>query len=208
MVMTEGQTGEPRWVADTLAKWWSDVKLFAATAARLALRPRAFGATWSTGQMRAMNPLGFMAASWPLLLPLDYGLQQLLGWSHRTNVPLIVEVARALRPFLSAIPIAMLLHVLFLFTGSRRRFTTTLGASMYWMALATAGWVVGLVGCLVSGAGHWLPNLTGYLTMIWGALVLAGVHRLHWFWCLVGLAISAPAALIGVNVLLNRLGLA
>lgn len=205
-MMREGETGEPRWLGDTLAMWWSDAKLFAATAARLALRPRAFGATWSTSEMRAMNPLGFMAVTWPLLLPLDYGLQQLLGWSRRTNVPLIVDVARAIRPYLSAIPIAVLLHVLFLVTGSRRRFTTTLGASIYWMTLATAGWVVGLVGCVLFGAGQWLPNLTGYLTMIWGALIMSGIHRLHWFWCLVGLAASAPAALIGMNALLNRLG--
>jgi hypothetical protein len=195
---------EPRWLRDVAALWWTEVKLFASTAARFVTAPRRFGADWAVGRMRAMNPLGFLAASWPLLLPLDYGLQRWLGWDRRPNVDFTIEMARAMRPYLMIVPIALLTHAFLRLRGSRRSVTTTLGILLYWMAFVVFAWVVGLVVCFVVPVGGVLPKVATLATAPWGALALSGAHRRRFAFCLASLLVSSIACILAVNAVLDR----
>lgn len=178
--------GEPRWDRELLALWKQELALFVSTAAGFARHPQRFGAEWAAGRSRAMNPLGYLAASWSILLPIDYGLQA-VGRGGSSDVPLLIELARAVRPYLFVIPMAVLLHLAFRWTSARRRLSTTLGILLYWTTLSIVGWIVGVAANLALHAGSWLPHVTGYATMLWGGLALAGAHRVPWG---VGLAAS------------------
>jgi len=154
-----------------------------------------------------MNPLGFLAASWPLLLPLDYGLQRWLGWDNRTNVSFFIEAARLLRPYLMVIPVGFAMHMIFRVVGSRRRWTTTMGLLLYWMVLFAAVWVLGLLACRAFRVGNWLPKMICMLTLAWGALALAGAHRTRWWWTLLALVGVTAISIFSVNKLLDSLRL-
>jgi hypothetical protein len=112
--------GEPRWANDALRLWIAETRLFWSTAFAFVAHPRRFGEEWSAGRQPAMNPLGFLAICWPILLPIDYGLQRLLGWDSRPDVSFTVAVARAARPYLFLLPTAPLLHWIFAALGSRK----------------------------------------------------------------------------------------
>jgi hypothetical protein len=205
MTAGEPQAGEPRWLREAFVLWWTETRLFFSTLARLATRPRRFGAEWADGSTRAMNPLGFLLASWPLLLPIDYGLQRLLGWDRRPNVSFMIEAARAMRPYLFVIPMALLLYGFFRAAESTRKLTTTVGILLYWSVLGILGWIAGLLVCFVAPVGSTVPKLTSLCTMAWGALALAGAHRVHWAWCLGGMLGCGAASLMSVNDLLEWL---
>jgi hypothetical protein len=190
--------GEPRWIRDAVVAWWDEIRHFFSTAAGFVRSPRRFGSAWADGEGRAMNPLAFLVSSWPILLPIDYGLQRVLRWDVRPEQPLIVELSRAIRPYLFLIPVSILLTAVFRLTGSRRRLTTTLGLLLYWMVFAVLAWIVGLLGCLVTGAGSWLATTSMYLTLPLAALALAGAHRLPWGWCLI---VSYPSCVVSFKLI-------
>jgi hypothetical protein len=196
---------EPRWVHELLRAWWREILLFAATAARFACHPRRFGAEWATGRRTAMNPLGFVAASCPILLPLDYGLQA-LGHASRPDVPLALELARSARPYLFVVPMTLLTALLFRMGGSRRRLTTTLGILLYWTVLSIVGWIVGVVLNVGFHLGDVVPHLAGYLTMIWGGLALGGAHQVRWGWALLAFTPSCVLSIVAVSRSLSWLG--
>jgi hypothetical protein len=206
MRVEENAQEEPRWVRDLAQLWIDELRLFAVTAFRFAVSPRRFGAAWASGAFRAMNPLAFLAASWPILLPIDYGLQALDGHESRPDLPLATEVARSIKPYLYVVPLTLILFVVFRLAGSRRRLTTTAGILLYWTAFSIVGWIVGVVLNLGFHVSHWLPHVTGYLTSIWGALALAGAHRIRWGWCLLAFVPSCLVAIRGVGRLLTVLG--
>jgi hypothetical protein len=196
---------EPHWTRDALLLWWAEVRLFFSTLARFVTHPHRFGAQWANGEVRAMNPLGFLLSSWPILLPLDYGIQQWAGWDQRPSVGLTVEIARALRPYLFVLPMALLLYGFFRAADSRRRLTTTLGLLLYWSVLAIVGWIVGLLICWATPFGWWVPQTCSAITMIWGALALAGAHEVHWAWCLAAVLGTGAASVLSINDLLDSL---
>jgi hypothetical protein len=196
---------EPRWIRDAWMLWWSEVRLFFFTFARFAKNPRRFGAEWASGELRAMNPFGFLLASWPLLLPIDYGLQRWLGWDRRPSVGFMIEAARAMRPWMFVIPASMLLYGFFRSAESTRRFGTTLGILLYWSVFGVLGWVIGLALCMVVPAGNWLPKLLSMISTIWGGLALSGAHRVHWAWCIPAILACGFASTSSVNSLLDWL---
>jgi hypothetical protein len=198
------QDPDPRWIRELVVAWKNEIVLFAMTAYRFGRAPLRFGREWAGGQARAMNPLVFLASSWPLLLPVDYGLQRLL-WDRgaQGDVPLALEVSRAIRPYLLVLPTSLLIFGVFRLTGSRRRLSTTLGILMYWMVFASAGWIVGLLAALAFHLGKWAPMVAGYLTMIWGAAALSGAYGFHWAWCLLALFPSCLAGFRIINALLE-----
>src|SRR5262245_31166321 len=106
-----GHFGEPHWLRDAGALWAYELRRFTTTAAAFLRHPNAFGADWTSGRLDVMNPLGFLGVSWPLLLPIDYGLQRLMGWDRRENLSFFIEAARTLRPYLLLVPAALLVHV-------------------------------------------------------------------------------------------------
>jgi hypothetical protein len=197
---------EPSWARDLARLWWEEIRLFVSTAARFVASPRRFGAEWASGQRRAMNPLAFLAASWPILLPIDYGLQALARHQPQPNHPLIVELVRSIRPYIFAIPLTLILFAIFRLAGSRRHLTTTLGILLYWSVFSILGWIVGVVGNLAFQVGEWLPHVTGYLTTIWGAMALAGAHRIRWGWSLLAFVPSSLLAIRGTSRVLDWLG--
>lgn len=197
---------EPPWLREIAALWLKEGRSFGATAWAFIARPRAFGAAWASGRLPAMNPLGFLVASFSLLLPLDYGLQRLAGWDRRAQVAIFVELARLLRPYLLSIPMALIAHGILRALGSRRRFGTTLGVYLYWITWFGTAWVLGMLLCLAFNANDWLPKCCSLLTMIWAALALAGAHRKAWIVCLVVASVATLASIVGVNALLKWRG--
>lgn len=199
---------EPRWVHELAALWWHELRLFLATAAALLRDPRGFGRAWADGRLglRVMNPLTFVALSWPVLLPLDYGLPRLMGWDRRTDVAFMVELARALRPYLLLAPMSLLLFACFRLLGSRRRLATTAGLLFYWMVLVSAAWVAGLFGCWITGVRDWLCWLMSALTLPWAAFALAGAHGKPWPLCLAAVLPAAYLAPRLLNPVLEWLG--
>lgn len=202
------ETG-PRWIRDLLRLWLDELRLFGRTALGLVRGPRRFGADWASGRLQAMNPLGFLAASWPLVLPLDYGMQRWLGWDQRPDVGLAIELARAFRPYVIVFPIAALAHLLLRGAGiERRRFSTTLGILLYWITFSTAFWLAGLAVCFAAPrSGSLVPQVFAFVSMIWGALALAGALGVRrWVWCLAVLVGTGLLIIEGLNRLILWVG--
>lgn len=204
---SDGRPGEPSWAGDAARLWLDETRLFWATAIAFVRHPHRFGEEWTAGRARAMNPLGFLAVCWPILLPIDYGLQRLLGWDRRPDVNFAVDMARAARPYLFLIPTVLMLHVIFRVLGSQRRLLTTLGLLLYWMSLFTFVWVLGVAVCFVIPADSRLPQYISLTSVVWGALALSGAHRVRWWWCLLLLLVTTALALTGMNHLLERIRL-
>jgi hypothetical protein len=55
--------------------------------------------------------------------------------------------------------------------------------------------------------GSRLAQVTSLTSAVWGALALSGAHRVRWGWCLALLFVVSTLSLLGVNELLQRLGL-
>jgi hypothetical protein len=174
---------EPTWIRDLLAFWAAEVRLFLHTLGQFVRAPHAFGADWAEGRLRVINPAAFLAATWPLLLPADYGLQHLLGWDHRRNVGLGIEVARALKPYLLVVPASLLIHAALRLGGSRRRLSSTLAMMLYGVALVALGWVIGLGACYLFKAPRAIIFVISGAAAMWTALALAGLHRVRWPLC-------------------------
>jgi hypothetical protein len=202
------QGEEQRWVEELVRLTRTEVRLFFTTAAAFLLRPRRFGEDWVAGRLKPMSPAGFLAASWPVLLPLDYGLQRYLGWDRRPDVPLLVDAGRAIRPYLFIIPASVLLYGFFRALRSKRLFQTTLGILFYWMVWFAFVWVFGLLACVATGAGDRLPQVMSILSSLWGGQALAGAHRVHWAACTVALLVSTLGTIEALNWLLAQVGLA
>ena len=174
---------EPTWIRDLFALWATEFRLFLHTLTRFVIAPRAFGDAWAEGRLHVINPAAFLAATWPLLLPADYGLQHLLGWDGRANVSLGTEVARALKPYLLVIPATLLIHGALRLAGTRRRLSSTLAMMLYGVALVALGWVTGLAACFAFGVPRATVFVTSGAAAMWTAFALAGLHRAHWLWC-------------------------
>jgi len=195
--MTDLRPAEPRWVRDIFIAWIHELRSFFATAAAFIRAPRRFGAEWSTGELRAMNPVGFVLASATALLPLDYGVQRTLGWDTRPDVNMAIEIARAMRPFAFAILTGIACHVVLKLLRTRGSVAMTVAVFLYSATFAWALWCVGLLICLVTRADNWLPGVIGVLALPWMALALEGVHRIRWWWCL---AVTIATGWVAIQV--------
>jgi hypothetical protein len=198
---------DPRWISDGLHLWLDELRLFASTAWGLLRSPARFTAEWARGERKAMNPFGFLAATWSILFPVDYGLQRLMGWDTRANVSFWVEIARSLRPYLFVLPATLIAHVVFRLIGSRRRISSTLAVFLYATAFSILGWVLGLLACWPTGLGGALPRVTTMLCAMVGAFAFEGLHRVRWWWCVAVMLGSLFAATFGINSLLDLLRL-
>ena len=202
------ESAEPRWVRNALLAWWTEIRSLLVTMWTFVSSPRRFGSEWADGKLDAMNPLGVVLASATVLLPADYGLQQLLGWDHRANVGFWIEIGRASRPYLFSALTGVVIHAAMRLVGSQRRLSTTIGLLLYATVLSWLFWCLGLVVCYLTGAGDMIPNLGSLISLGWAAAALAGAQRVRLWWCApVVLGASAFAIPVLINLLLGRAGL-
>jgi hypothetical protein len=86
--------GDLAWLGVLVHIWLSAARLFFGTFASFARGPHRFGAAWASGRMIPINPLLFLAASCPILPPIDYRLQGLLTTNKGPDVRLTAGSGR------------------------------------------------------------------------------------------------------------------
>jgi hypothetical protein len=138
---------EPNWIKEALAKLREELTLFLRTVASFALRPRAAAAAWRAGSLQLLNPLGFLATSASITVPILHVLDR---WAGEKDVASLGgELAETLAPFVHYIVLGVLAHVVLRLAGSREPLRNSVAVALY--AGGGPGAAVNLVVAIAAG---------------------------------------------------------
>lgn len=120
----------PNWIREALANAVAELRLFFSTARDFTLHPIRFGAAFTEGRQRAMNPLAFLATSAALLGGLRLLLKTATG-APDENLSLPVQAVDALAPYLHYAALGCVAHAVFRLTGSMRPLRDSLAMALF-----------------------------------------------------------------------------
>jgi hypothetical protein len=205
-----------------------EVVLFVSTAVGFLVGPARFADDWANGRRRAMNPLGFLATSAAVLVPVRHYCLRRFGIMSEDG-SFAWQIYESLQPFLLFIGLGIFCHPVMRLAGSKRRLRSTLAVSLYtgggpatgvelfgnWPLVALLHRTMGKT--LLTSADLHSPAAWAFTVAFLGAFLvylvtfaraLQGLHQLRWWWAalalLVGIGINGAVARLVVDPLLVR----
>ena len=120
----------PDWIRDGLRQFTDEVRLFVVTLWAMTVRPARFARQWASGELRALNPLGFLATSLAVAAPATVVFMYLV---HKDARPSSIwrDALGALTPFGYYLALGMLQHAVLRLSGSRRRLRDSCAMALY-----------------------------------------------------------------------------
>ena len=167
----------PDWVKDGIRQFLDEVRLFLRTVADVTLQPVRFAREWSTGQRRALNPLGFLATAFAVAGPANALFARLVRLPDEPS-SLVRDVLGALTPFIYYLALGALEHGVLRLCGSKRPLRDSCAMALY----AGGGpAMLAHLGVLAFGYFAWRAS---------GSLVVNDVHQPYAVAVMVGAGLS------------------
>ena len=138
-------SGSPDWVRDGLSQFRAELVLFVRTLWSFTRHPRSFTRAWLVGELRALNPFGYLLTSIGAVGAVQV-LASALGAKVDEDGSLWKQVARAALPPLYFLGLGLATHLVLWLVGSRRaRLRDTAAVALYASGPAYLGYAILLV---------------------------------------------------------------
>jgi hypothetical protein len=128
---SRSQAATPDWIADGVRASVAEVAEYLRTVVAFTAQPGRFATEWASGERRAMNPMGFLAAALGVLAPALVVIGRLEAPSDDSPASLLADAAGAVAPFAYYLLIGSLQHGVLRAFGSRRRLGDSWAMALY-----------------------------------------------------------------------------